>query len=107
MTRYEVTNRQSGYESETGATNGDDLIPGSRMTTAQQQKPTPLTNAAKVARARAKLLQEGGRRLPTGYLQPNAAAALDALLSAGYAKTVTGVISSALLDAARKIGRRQ
>lgn len=65
------------------------------------------TNAERVARARQKLLQEGGRRLPTGYLQPNAAAALDALLAAGYATTATGVIAAALLDAQRKVGKRK
>lgn len=66
----------------------------------------PSTNAERVAKARQKLTEAGGRRLPTGYLQPPAAAALDALLSAGYAPSVVGVISQALLDAQRKIGRR-
>lgn len=66
----------------------------------------PSTNSQRVAKARAKLLQEGGRRLPTGYLQPDAAAALDALRAAGFAPTDTGVIAAALLDAARKLGRR-
>jgi hypothetical protein len=68
---------------------------------------TAQTNAQRVAKAREKLLQEGGRRLPTGYLQPDAAAALDALLSAGYAPTATGVIAASLLDAQRKITRRK
>lgn len=67
----------------------------------------PSTNAERVAKARAKLLQDGGRRLPTGYLQPDAAAALDALLAADYAPSATGVISAALLDAQRKIERRR
>lgn len=67
---------------------------------------TAQTKAQRVARARAKLVQEGGRRLPTGYLQPDAARALEALLGAGYGPSAVGVISAALLDAQRKIGRR-
>lgn len=68
---------------------------------------TAVSASQRVAKARAKLLQEGGRRLPTGYLQPDAASALDALLAAGYAPTTTGVIAAALLDAQRKIARRK
>lgn len=63
------------------------------------------TNSQRVAKARHKLVQSGGRRL-AGYLQPDAVAALDALLAAEYAPTVTGVISAALLDAQRKIVRK-
>lgn len=66
---------------------------------------TPKTGAQRVAQARQKLLQAGGRRLPTGYLQPDAAAALDALQAAGYAPSATGVIAAALLDAQRKLSR--
>lgn len=74
------------------------------MTTATESN--RLSKSQAVARSRQKLTQAGGRRLPTGYLQPDAAAALDALLQAGYAPTATGVIASALLDARRKIARR-
>lgn len=66
----------------------------------------PTTNAQRVAKARAKLTEAGGRRIPTGWLQPDAAAAIDALVAAGYAPTATGAIAQALLDAQRKIGRK-
>lgn len=42
---------------------------------------------------------------PRGVLQPDAAAALAALLDAGYSDTATGVISAALLDAQKKLRR--
>lgn len=67
---------------------------------------TAATNSQRVAKARQRLTQAGGRRLPTGYLQPDAAAALDALLAAGYAPTIVGVITAALLDAERKVRRQ-
>lgn len=38
-------------------------------------------------------------------LKPDAAAALAALLTAGYADSEAGVISAALLDAQKKISR--
>lgn len=63
-----------------------------------------LSNSEKVARSRQKILQEGGRRLPNIYLQPEDAEALDALLRAEYAPTATAVMVHALRDAARKIG---
>ena len=56
--------------------------------------------------SRQKLTDAGGKRLPTVYLQPEAAKALQALLDASYAPTVAGVVSQALLDAARKVARR-
>lgn len=64
------------------------------------------TNAERVAKARQALTQRGGRRIPTGWLQPDAARALDALVAAGYAPSATGAIAQALLDAQRKIARR-
>ena len=64
-------------------------------------------NSQRVAKARQKLVEAGGRRLPTGYLHPEAAAALDALVAAGYAPTATGAISAALLDAQRKVARQK
>lgn len=63
------------------------------------------TPAQRVAKAREKLLQDGGKRLPTVYLQPDAANALAALLAAGYGPNVAGVLSAALLDAQRKVAR--
>lgn len=67
---------------------------------------TALTKSQHVAKSRERLVAAGGRRLPTCYLQPDAAAALDALLAAGYGSTVAGVLSAALLDAKRKISRK-
>jgi len=64
------------------------------------------TNAQRVAKARQSLVQRGGRRIPTGYIQPDAAQALEALVSAGYAPSAVGAISQALLDAQRKIARK-
>lgn len=66
----------------------------------------PLTKSQRVEQSRARLVAAGGRRLPTCYLQPDAAAALDSLLAAGYGSTVAAVISAALLDAQRKVSRR-
>lgn len=51
------------------------------------------------------LIDRGGRRMPSGYLQPDVAQALDELVKAEYAKSPVAVISAALLDARRKIGR--
>lgn len=47
-----------------------------------------------------RLRERGGRRLPGGTLQPDAAAALSALLAAGYAPSATAAISRALVEAA-------
>ena len=65
--------------------------------------PTP---TERVARSQAALLERGGRRIPGGGLQPDAAQALDALVRTGYAKNQSAVIARALLDAARAHSRR-
>lgn len=69
---------------------------------------SPLTPAQRVARAQAALVARGGRRIG-GYLQPEAAQALQELMDAGYgknrARTAAAVIDRALLDAQRKITR--
>lgn len=65
----------------------------------------PLTPAQRVRSAEAALVARGGRRMPNGHLQPDAAQALDALVQAGYAASPVAVISAALLDAQRKITR--
>lgn len=44
--------------------------------------------------------------MPNGYLQPEAAQALDALVATGYALSPVAVISAALLDAQRKVNRK-
>ena len=64
------------------------------------------TPSQRVAKSRQKLTEAGGKRLPTVYLQPETAKALQTLLDAQYAPTVSGVVSQALLDAARKVARR-
>ena len=67
----------------------------------------PIPKAETVARARAALEARGGIRIPTGWLQPEAAQALKALVAAGYAETRVGAIAQALLDAQRKVMRRK
>lgn len=67
---------------------------------------TTLTPAQRVRRAEASLKERGGRRMPNGYLQPDAANALDALVATGYALSPVAVISAALLDAQRKVNRK-
>lgn len=62
----------------------------------------PLTPAQRVARAQAALVERGGRRIPSGYLQPDAAQALESLVQAGYASSPVSVISAALLDVAKR-----
>ena len=65
----------------------------------------PETQSERVARSNAALLARGGRRIPGGYLQPDAARALEALAQAGYGKNQVDVVSRALVDAQRKITR--
>ena len=60
----------------------------------------PLTPAERVARAQAALVERGGRRMPSGYLQPDAAQALQKLVASGYAPSPVAVISKALLSTA-------
>lgn len=60
----------------------------------------PLTPAERVARARIALVERGGRRMPSGYLQPDAAAALQKLVDCGYASSPVAAISKALLATA-------
>ena len=63
---------------------------------------TPLTPAQRVARAQTALVARGGRRIPSGYLQPDAAQALESLVQAGYAASPVAAISAALLDAQKR-----
>lgn len=64
------------------------------------------TNAERVAKSRAALVERGGCKIPTGYLQPDAAKAVDYLLAAGYAGTKSAVISRALIDAQKTTSSR-
>ena len=65
----------------------------------------PITPAQRVRRAEAALRERGGRRMPDGHLQPDAAQALADLVASGYAASPVAAISAALLDVQRKIGR--
>lgn len=63
----------------------------------------PLTPAQRVRRAEAKLKEAGGRRIPGGFLQPDAAQALESLVQSGYAASPVAAISAALLDARARL----
>lgn len=60
----------------------------------------PLTPAERVHRAQTALVERGGRRMPSGYLQPDAAAALQKLVDCGYAPSPVAAISKALMSTA-------
>ena len=62
------------------------------------------TPTERVARSNAALLARGGRRIG-GYLQPEAARALEALAQADYGKNQVDIVSRALLDAQRRISK--
>ncbi len=59
----------------------------------------------RVKKSKLALIERGGRAIPRGMLQPDAAQALAELLSAGYAPTESGVIATALLDVQKKLRR--
>lgn len=61
------------------------------------------TNSQRVAKARKALLERGGRRIPTGYLQPAEAQALVHLVACGYAVSPVHAICKALLDAQKNL----
>jgi len=58
-----------------------------------------------VRTSNARVLAAGGRRMPSGYLQPGDARILAELISAGYAPSPLAVITSALRDAHKKMSR--
>jgi len=62
------------------------------------RKPVPL--AERVGASVERALERGARRTPRGVLPPEAAAALQALLDAGYAPNATACIARALREAA-------
>jgi len=64
---------------------------------------TTKTLSQRVRDSEKSLKARGGRRMPSGFLQPSAALALADLVAAGYAKSPVSVISAALLDAHRKM----
>jgi len=68
----------------------------------RRETPPAFTAAQRVRKSESALRERGGRRLPGGSLQPDAAAALDTLQRSGYAASATAVIARALLEAASK-----
>lgn len=68
--------------------------------------PVPLTNAQRVKRAHATLIERGGKRLADIWLQPDAAQALVDLKAAEYGATSAAIVSTALLDAQKKVMRK-
>lgn len=63
------------------------------------------TNTQRVLRANAALIKRGGRRMPSGYLQPDAAKVLAELVTSGYGPSPVAVIVCALFDAHKKMAR--
>ena len=61
--------------------------------------PTQSANAQNVRKSEAVLKERGGRRMPNGYLQPEAYQALQELVTAKYARSASAVINMALLEA--------
>jgi hypothetical protein len=58
-----------------------------------------------VRTSNARVIAAGGRRMPSGYLQPDDARILSELVDSGYAKSPLAAITSALRDAHKKISR--
>jgi len=65
----------------------------------------PQTTSERVLKANKALLARGGKRMPGGYLQPDAAQVLAELVASGYAPSPLAAIVAALHDAHRKIKR--
>ncbi len=68
--------------------------------------PRKTSTTSSVAKCNAALVGRGGVRIG-GYLQPEAATALQTLRDAKYAGSFLAVISTALIDAAKKVSRAQ
>jgi hypothetical protein len=64
---------------------------------------TQSANAQNVRKSEAALLERGGRRMPNGYLQPDAYQALQELVEANYAKSASAAINKALIDAKKRL----
>jgi len=58
-----------------------------------------------VRTSNARVIAAGGRRMPSGYLQPDDARILAELIESGYAMSPLAVITTALRDAHKKINR--
>lgn len=60
----------------------------------------PKTPATRVREFEARQVKAGGRRMPGSMMSPQAVAALDQLIAAGYASSMTACIERALKEAA-------
>lgn len=69
---------------------------------ASQPVKTPVPLNRRVRASEARSIHAGAVRMPGGLLPADAAAALDKLLTAGYARSKTQVIARALLRAAQR-----
>ena len=65
--------------------------------------PTQSANAQNVRKSEAVLKERGGRRMPNGYLQPEAYQALQELVTAKYARSASAAINQALIDAKKRL----
>ena len=65
--------------------------------------PTHSINAQNVRKSEDALKERGGRRMPNGYLQPDAWQALQELVKADYAKSASAAINQALIDAKKRL----
>lgn len=72
-----------------------------RNNTGMKEKSDP---AERVRASEARKIQEGGRRMPGGVMPPDAVAALDKLIAAGYGNSTSGCIFRAIIEAAASIG---
>ena len=69
-------------------------------------KPKPIPLADRVAASQARAIAAGARRMPSGILPPDAAAAL-AHLEAGRNRVAIAEISAAIIERARRHGWRK
>lgn len=78
-----------------------------RKTVPQNEKSAPMPLADRVRKSEAKSIEAGAARMPGGLLPADAASALDQLLANGYSGSKVGVIAKALLDAQKKLKKKQ
>lgn len=57
------------------------------------------TPAQRVRASEANKIKAGGRRMPSSVMSPAAAKAMESLLRAGYANSMTACVERAIIDA--------
>ena len=57
------------------------------------------TPAQRVRASEARKIKDGGRRMPSGVMSPDAVKAMNQLLRAGYASSMTACVERAIIDA--------